>query len=351
MAIPSLSILIPTYNRSVTVRQTLDSIAGQTGLPSQDIEVIVSNDCSRDDTRAVLEEYAARLPYLRIFHQEANLNTRNWAFALGQARGQFVFVLCDDDAVAPDFVETYLRAFRSDPELDMVFGDIQLRDPDFQLLTDMPLKDSPEGLADGLTRCRCQLLSHHMVMSTMYRRSILLDAGGWDPQVGTHFDCTAFCRSALRARRTLRIPRPMLYFRLSRGSWSHQLSTQNQAQLAAWYCRKLDLLAEDAARLAPGYLPELKVMSRTHVRIVLAYLEGEYAHGRLSGPSLRNAARGLLTAFPDSRNDRQVWKVLACSFMGTGWLKAVRKVLGRPDPYASTVSLFNCFPDQERPPA
>src|SRR3954454_17953794 len=107
----SLTILVPTYNRSALLRQTLDSIAGQTFLPGN-LEVVVSNDCSPDDTRAVLDEYRARMPYLRVFHQEANLRAaRNWEFLLAQARGDLVYFLCDDDAIAPDFLATYLGAF------------------------------------------------------------------------------------------------------------------------------------------------------------------------------------------------------------------------------------------------
>ncbi len=352
MLTPALSILIPTYNRSAMLRQTLDSIAAQTYLPAGDVEVVVSNDCSKDDTKAVLAGYEARMPFLRVFHQQANLrHAGNWEFLLAQARGELVFLLCDDDAIAPDFLETYLGLFRDDPELDMVFGDIQMRDPDFGVLAELPLKETPAGLADGLTRCRNQLMSHHMVMSTVYRRATLLTAGGWDGQVGSHLDCNAFCRTALRARKTFRIPRPMLYFRVTKGSWSHQLSTQNQAQLALWYRRKLELLTEDARQIAPAFLPEMPEMALRHVRNVLTYLEVEYGNGRLSGPDLRSAMNGLLSVFPEGRNDRMAWKLRLCSVAGTGWLKALRKVLGKPDPYSSTLSLFNSFSDrpQTRP--
>lgn len=347
----SLTILVPTYNRSALLRQTLDSIAGQTYLPGN-LEVIVSNDCSKDDTRAVLDEYRTRMPFLRVFHQEANLrHAGNWEFLLAQARGDLVYLLCDDDAVAPDFLETYLRHFDADPELDMVFGDIELRGPDFQVLAGMPLEATPEGPADGVTRCRAQLMSHHMVMSTVYRRSTLLAAGGWDSQVGSHLDCNAFCRTALRARETLRVARPMLYFRITKGSWSHQLSTQNQVQLAHWYRRKLDLLAGDAAALAPGFLPELEGMALWHAKNVLTYLEIEHAHGRLTGPALRSAMRGLFSVFPEARNDRMAWKLRVSSAIGTGWLRALRKASGRPDPYASPLALFNSFTEPQARPA
>jgi glycosyltransferase involved in cell wall biosynthesis len=349
MNLPSLSIVIPTYKRSGPLRQTLDSIAGQTYLPAN-LDVIVSDDCSPDDTLVVLEEYRARLPMLRIYPQATNLGgPKNWEFVLAKAEGELVFLLCDDDAIAPDFLETYLKLFGDDPELDMVLGDIELRGPDFEPLSPMPLS-TPEGYLDGPTRCLEQLRSHHMVMSTVYRRSTLLDASGWDGQAGSHLDCNAYCRSAIRARKTYRIARPMLYFRISQGSWSHTLKGQ-QGQLARWYRRKLDLLTEDARALHPEVEPEIRAAYRTHVRTVLAYLEVELAHRRLTGTQLREALHDLLEVFPESRDDSLTRKVWLASYLGTGWLSAIRKATGRPDPYAASVSLFNSFPDPKPSPA
>jgi glycosyltransferase involved in cell wall biosynthesis len=342
MDTPSISIVIPTYSRSTLLRQTLDSIAGQTFLPDN-LEVVVSNDCSHDDTKEVLDDYQSRWPFLKVFHQTQNLRTKNWEFVLGEATGELVFLLCDDDAIAPDFLASYLALFRDNPNLDMVFGDIELRGPQFEVRAPL-LLSTPEGLGDGPTRCREQLRSHHMVMSTVYRRSTLLAAGGWDSTVGTHFDCTAFCRAALRARQTYRLARPMLYFRLSPGSWSHKLTMENQRQLAQWYRRKLDLLVADARTLAPDLLPFLGEMYRWHANTVLSYLEIELGNHRLRGGQIRAAMRSLLTVFPEARNERMTGKLWLASVTGTGWLTLMRKVLGKPDPYRSTLALFNSFP-------
>jgi glycosyltransferase involved in cell wall biosynthesis len=347
---PRLSILIPTYNRAGMLVQTLDSLVTQTYLP-EDVEVIVSDDGSTDETLEVVERYRERVPSLRVYAQTSNLGgSENWAFLLAKAEGELVFLLCHDDAIAPDFLETCLPLFGDDPKLDMVLGDIELRGPDFEPLSLMTLS-TPEGYAEGTGRCLDQLRSHHMIMSTVYRRSTLLAASGWDGQVGSHLDCTAYCRAALRARKTYRIPRPMLYFRVSEGSWSHTLSTQNQAQLARWYRRKLDLLVKDARALHPEIEPEIQAAYRTHARTVLAYLEIELAHHRLTGTRLREAVRELLDVFPESRGDSMVWKVRLASYLGTGWLSALRHATGRPDPYNTTLSLFNSFSNQKPRPA
>lgn len=341
MSTPTISILIPTFSRARLLRQTLDSVAAQTLIP-EGLQVVVSDDGSTDETWEVLEEYRSRTPYLEIYRHEKNIGpVRNWKFVLEKARGELVYLLCDDDAIAVDFLESMLGLFRDDPELDMAFGDIELRGVDSERLDTMPLA-TPEGLSDGPTRCREQLRSHHMVMSTVYRRSTLLAAGGWDgDETGTHLDCTAFCRAALRSRRTYRLPRPMLYFRVSPVSWGRQLKLRDQSQPARWYRRKLDLLVDDAQKLAPDLVPFLKSMYAWHVSVVLVSLEIEHGNGRIDDVALRGAMRELLDTFPEGKNLRMAWKLWLVSYFGIRWLTVFRIILRRSNPYKSSYAIFN----------
>jgi hypothetical protein len=341
MTAPRLSILIPTFNRAPTLGNTLDSVARLEGLSSE-VEVVVSDDSSADHTPAVLSDYRDKLPGFRSYRQPANLGLGNWEFVLRQARGEWVFLLCDDDAIPPHFLREVSAAFDRHPAADLVCGDITLRGPAFEPLQLLETA-TPAGELDGESRCRHQLLSHHMVMATVYRREALVVAGGWDRQVGTHFDCTAFCRVALRARSTVRVPAPLLDFRISPGSWSHRMNREKQRQLALWYRRKLDLLREDATTLAPSLVGFLGGMYAKHAETVLAGLETELALGRITGRAARAAARALLQVFPEARHSRMAWKLWACTHLGTGWLRLLRRAAGRPDPWGSPYALFNSF--------
>jgi glycosyltransferase involved in cell wall biosynthesis len=343
MTTPVLSILIPSYNRAEMLAQTFDSIINQTASLAE-VEVLVSDDCSTDHTREVIARYERLLPQAKIFYQANNIGgCENWSFLLARARGTFVFLLSHDDAIAPDFLKTFYELLEEYPQIEMICGDIELRSPDFKFLAHLPLP-TPIGLADGVTRCREQLRSHHMVMATIYRRTVLLAGGGWDKQVGSHLDCTAFCRAALRAHYTYYVNRPLLYFRLSPGSWGHQMVNSNQAQLARWYRRKLDLLREDARALGLGWEEFFQTLYRHHVRALLCYLEVELAHGRLNGRQTRVIMRQIMDVFPEGWRDRLTLKLWLATYFGTGWLSLTRKVLRRPDPYVSVLSLFNSFP-------
>ena len=77
-SVPLISIIIPTYNRSGLLRSNLDNMVAQR-LPADEFEVIVADDGSTDDTRAVVESYADRLRLKYTFQEDLG-------FRAGQAR-------------------------------------------------------------------------------------------------------------------------------------------------------------------------------------------------------------------------------------------------------------------------
>ena len=100
------SVIIPVYNGASYIMQQLDALAVQTGNPS--FEVLVCDNGSTDDTRAVVESYNASYP-LRVVDasQRAGAShARNMGAV--QAMGD-VLIFCDgDDLVEPDWVASHL---------------------------------------------------------------------------------------------------------------------------------------------------------------------------------------------------------------------------------------------------
>jgi glycosyltransferase involved in cell wall biosynthesis len=95
---PFFSVVVPTRNRAHLLRHALQSVMWQT---FDDYELIVSDNCSHDNTAEVVREFAGdRARYVRP--TETLSMPDHWEFALDHARGQFVTYLCDDDAYAPN---------------------------------------------------------------------------------------------------------------------------------------------------------------------------------------------------------------------------------------------------------
>lgn len=94
---PLLSICIPTYNRAANLDHCLHSIFSQMdNIPS--IEILVSDNASTDNTREVVERYAAHYPLLKYSRNETNIGAdRNIYHVIQQARGKFIKLQGDDD--------------------------------------------------------------------------------------------------------------------------------------------------------------------------------------------------------------------------------------------------------------
>jgi glycosyltransferase involved in cell wall biosynthesis len=101
-----VSIYIPTKNRLALLQRAVDSVLAQT---HQDLEIIVADDGSTDDTPAWLAQTAAREPRLRFFHNDTSQGApvaRNRA--IRSAQGEWVTGLDDDDRFLPHRLAQFL---------------------------------------------------------------------------------------------------------------------------------------------------------------------------------------------------------------------------------------------------
>lgn len=93
-----ISVIIPTYNREKTIKRAIDSVLNQT---YQNIEVIVVDDCSNDNTEQVIHEYNdQRLIYHKLEQNSGACVARNKGVEL--AKGEYIAFQDSDDEWLPD---------------------------------------------------------------------------------------------------------------------------------------------------------------------------------------------------------------------------------------------------------
>ncbi len=122
MAAPrgSLTVLLPTYNRAASLPRAIESVLEQT---RGDIELLISDNASEDETASVCEEYVRRDPRVSYVRQPVNLGPiANFNWLLAQAKTEFVLMLADDDWLDPDYVERCLAIIEGDAGLSIVTG-------------------------------------------------------------------------------------------------------------------------------------------------------------------------------------------------------------------------------------
>ncbi len=106
MSAPLISVIIPTFNRSYCLAETLDSVLRQS---FKNYELIVVDDGSTDATPQLLDQYAGRLAHLQTSHAGPSA-ARN--AGIGMARGDYIAFLDSDDLWAPRKLERQVDFFQ-----------------------------------------------------------------------------------------------------------------------------------------------------------------------------------------------------------------------------------------------
>jgi glycosyltransferase involved in cell wall biosynthesis len=96
--LPKVSVLVPTYNYGRYLPETIESVLAQ---DFQDFELIIVDDCSRDNSAAVIKHYAGLDDRIRYKVNPKNLGmVANWNYCLSLARGEYIKFLFGDDTLA-----------------------------------------------------------------------------------------------------------------------------------------------------------------------------------------------------------------------------------------------------------
>ena len=120
---PFISIGIPTYNRNIGILRTLSSIWEQ---QYPNLEILISDNCSTDNTQEVLQNIANDHPEIKYFRQEKNLGMiPNFEFVLRKATGKYFMWVADDDALEPGTLKKYVDFLEKNPEYSIVSGEIK----------------------------------------------------------------------------------------------------------------------------------------------------------------------------------------------------------------------------------
>lgn len=117
---PLVSIIIPTYNRARFLPETLESALGQTVT---DIECIVVDDGSLDDTPAILERFLHRDPRVRYLMQQNRGPSAARNYGLNESRGRFIQFLDSDDIIVQKKLELQVHQLCSNNDLALSYCD------------------------------------------------------------------------------------------------------------------------------------------------------------------------------------------------------------------------------------
>lgn len=113
MKSPILSICIPTYNRSAYLRECLESVVSSAKEYEEQVEVVISDDASSDDTAAVINEFKKRSPLIHNYRNDTNLGAMGNIYTIaGLASGEYIWMVGDDDRLTGEAISSVLSRIK-----------------------------------------------------------------------------------------------------------------------------------------------------------------------------------------------------------------------------------------------
>jgi hypothetical protein len=208
---PRISIVTPSYNQAAFIEQTIRSVLDQ-NYP--DLDYIIQDGASKDDTVAILERYRSKLSHLESSKDKGQTNALNLGFA--KSDGEIMAYLNSDDLLLPGSLHYVARYFVTHPQVDVVYGHRVIVDEN--------------GMEIGrwiMPRHSNSVLAwaDYLPQETMFwRRSLWEACGGYfDESFNFAMDWELLLRFCRAGARFVRLPRFLGAFRVH----SHQKTTAN----------------------------------------------------------------------------------------------------------------------------
>jgi glycosyltransferase involved in cell wall biosynthesis len=208
---PRVSVVIPTYRHQAFILDTLQSVFDQRGV---DAQIIVVNDGSPDDTRALLAPLAESKRIQYIEQPNAGVaKARN--VGIGHARAEYVALLDDDDLWPPDKLEWQVAYLDANPDVGAVGGTLQTIDEHATL--GKTASFHPEITFESLFQGN----PFYSPGQTLIRADVLREVGGLNPAIWGADDWDLWFRIARRAKIVM-LDQLALYYRLHAQNASRQ---------------------------------------------------------------------------------------------------------------------------------
>lgn len=299
---PRVAVVIPCYGQAHFLREAVESVCAQT---FGDLEVVIVDDGSPDDTADVASRLATEYPErpIRLIRQANQGLPASRNNAIASTGGEFVVPLDADDKLPPDYVELKVAALDAHPEASIADGDHHTFGADRALIP-----HSPYDFVD-LAR------TNRIGVAAMFRRRAWEDVGGYNASMCTrngfaYEDWDFWLGCAERGHFGLHVPRALFYYRVRPDSMFQNVNDQRtkarivlnhpvlySAEQATWAQGVLD---GDSAALqiaGPAYeMPMMGVPAATRLRAG-GSVEGARAHATLALAEELLEQPSLLTAY------------------------------------------------------
>lgn len=212
---PLVSVIIPNYNYARFLSQRIDSVLGQT---YENLEVIILDDKSTDDSRSVIESYREDPRVTHILYNETNSGStfKQWQKGFELARGSFIWIAEADDYAAPTLVEKLMENMAEDADIKVGFVNSYWVAPDRQFINSDYTISEGKHIYDGKQFVCEHLLKENYIYNAsmaIFRKDVIKNIG---QEYLTFRSCgdKLFWRNAAIQGKVLYVCEPLNFFRI-----------------------------------------------------------------------------------------------------------------------------------------
>jgi len=291
MTTTQVTLLVPAYNYGRFITQALDSLLSQT---LRDMELIVIDDASTDETPRIVAQYASDARVRVVRHEQNQGHIASYNEGLAMARGNYIgIVSADDYCLRPDALERQVAVFAENPRVGMVYSAHLMLDPDGHMTT--VAHGAADAVRSGFDEFRSLLWGNYILHSgVLLKREVQSALGPYDPELPQSGDWDLWLRASA-GYDVGYIAEPLYVYRLHRSNMqSRGISPAQQAQQNA------RTLAKGFAALppdAPADLWHVRAGAVQHALLQTAWFDLRNGRARRGWQGLTYALRqspGLL---------------------------------------------------------
>lgn len=196
---PQVSVIIPSYNHEAFIEECIESVLQQT---FQDFEIIITDDGSKDETVAKIENFTD--PRIKLFRHSENKGACVAANnCLKHSEGQYIAMLSSDDVWMPEKLEVQVDYLDSHSEIAAVFGKVVWIDEDSDPIIDPEFPY--QHVFDVHNRSRYEWLNHFFYGGnclchpcSLIRRKCYDEVGWYNPTMANLPDFDLWVRICLK---------------------------------------------------------------------------------------------------------------------------------------------------------
>ena len=222
---PLISVILPVYNCERYVSQAIESILNQS---FSDFELLIADDGSRDQSRKIIDGYAAKDPRIIILHNNTNkgkVATVNKLFQ--RCQGKYLTIHDADDFSHPERFEKQIQTFVNDRRIAMCGTSFYTVNKNNVLIRENKMSDNYDEIKKNITNS-----SQFHGPTIIIKKNIIQSVGGLYRRFFFVAEDIDLCERIVEKYYAINLDKPLYYYRIHRKSLTKNINLYNSKRYA-----------------------------------------------------------------------------------------------------------------------